>query len=161
MKARTHQRRLADLFPLLDKSSASWEGHQNTSGLTQNKTEEQYHDDSLFYLFNTLPLPSPSPTDVSCPIAKAAVQSLLDTQMMPGLKTSLYPYQKRSAAEMVKRETSPLLRADPRFEIMEGPTGQRFYYDGSAGVLLRDKREHEDVRGGILAEVGENVSCKS
>lgn len=82
--------------------------------------------------------------------------SLLDTELMPGLKTSLYSYQKRSAAEMVRRETQPLLRLDPRFENIEGPTGRRCYYNKNTGQLLGDKREYEDARGGILAEVGEN-----
>lgn len=82
--------------------------------------------------------------------------SLLSAQPLPGLNTNLYPYQKRSAAEMVRRETQPLLRLDPRFEIIDGPTGQQFYYDEQTGFVLRDKQEYEEVRGGILAEVREN-----
>lgn len=153
-------RRLTDLFLLLDTSFESWEGqHKNTSEGTKKQTQEQHYDDSLFYIFNTLPSPSPSPEKVSCPIAKAAMVSLLDTQLMPGLKTKLYSYQKRSAAEMVRRETEPLLGPDPRFEMMEGPTGRRFYFDRNTGILLRDKQEYEEARGGILAEVGENQAA--
>lgn len=78
---------------------------------------------------------------------------------MPGLKTRLYPYQKRSAAEMVRRETEPLLRLDPRFEDMEGPTGRQFYYNIQTAIVLREKQEYEDARGGILAEVGDDKDC--
>lgn len=146
-------------MPLLDTSLKSWEGDQNATEVNQEQKQEQHHDDSLFYIFNTLPSPTPDPADVSCPVAKAAITSLLDAQPMPRLKTSLYSYQKRSAAEMVRRETEPLLRLDPRIEIMEGPTGRRFYYDRHTGLLLRDKREYEEARGGILAEVGESSDC--
>lgn len=82
--------------------------------------------------------------------------SLLDAELMPELKTSLYSYQKRSAAEMVRRESQPLLSLDPRYENVEGPAGRRYYFDENTGKLLGDKREYEDARGGILAEVGEN-----
>lgn len=161
-RANNRQRCLMHLMPLLDTSLESWEGDQKTIEVVQEQKQEQHHDDSLFYIFNTLPSPPPYPADVSCPFAKAAMTSLLDVQPMPRLKTSLYSYQKRSAAEMVRRETEPLLRLDPRLEIMEGPTGRGFYYDRHSGLLLRDKREYEEARGGILAEtmgLGKTLIC--
>ncbi|MCJ1466606.1 hypothetical protein MMC07_005226 [Pseudocyphellaria aurata] len=137
-------------------------GYSDISKGTQKDTQEQLHEDSLFYIFNTLPSPSPSPADVFCPFAKAAMISLLNAQPMPGLKTNLYAYQKRSAAEMVRRETRPLLRLDPRFETIDGPTGRQFYYDEHTGFVLREKQEYEEVQGGILAEtmgLGKTLIC--
>ena len=149
-----------ELFCLLDTSLESWEGLENTSEPIQEQDQAQLHNDSLFYIFNTLPSPSPSPTDVLCPIAKASMTSLLNEQPMPGLKTSLYPYQKRSAAEMVRRETEPSVRLSPRFEIMKGPTGEQFFFDSHTGDLSRNGQEYEDARGGILAEVRKHYAAR-
>lgn len=146
---------LKKLTPLLDPSLESWEGHNDSTGPLQREASEQPHHDSLFYIFNTLPSPSPKMEDVSCSTAKAAMGSLLDLQIMSGLRNPLYPYQKRSAAEMIRRETAPSRKPDPRFQVVEGPTRRPFYYDSATGMLLRDRQEYEEVRGGVLAEVGD------
>lgn len=149
------------LMLLLNPSFESWEGRNDSTRPLQEEVEDQPYLESLFYLFNTLPSPSPRIELVSCPTAKGAMSSLLDLKIMPGLKNALYPYQKRSAAEMIRRETAPLLKLDPRFQAMEGPTGRHFYYDSETGILLHDREEYEEVRGGILAEVGNNEEAET
>lgn len=72
---------------------------------------------------------------------------------LPGLKTTLYSYQKRSAAAMIQRETEPLQTLDPRLESLKGPTEQNFYYDRLTGIILREMQTYEEARGGFLAEV--------
>lgn len=87
---------------------------------------------------------------------------LLEASSIRGIKTPLHQYQKRSAAEMIRRESEPLRRLDPRFEAIQGPTGHTFYYNCENQCIYRDPQEYEDARGGILAETmgfGKTLIC--
>lgn len=87
---------------------------------------------------------------------------LLQKSSIRGLKTQLHQYQKRSAAEMIRRESEPARRLDPRFEALQSPTGQRFYYNSENQGVYRDRQDYEDARGGILAETmgfGKTLIC--
>lgn len=144
---------IKNLMAMLDSSFDSWEGvNKSNSFVTHHSPTTSSSHESLIYLFNTVRSPSPYPKDLSCPIGKEAVTSILQGTVR-GLKTQLYPFQRRSAATMVMREVQPSRSLDPRVEPYIGPTGLRFYYDQASGVLLRDRRDYEDVCGGILAEV--------
>lgn len=148
------RKRLMLLFEHLDISSESWNGRKPRDQPIERYGAEPANDDSLFYLFNTLSSPSPLIPAVSCPFAKDAIESLLgNSHPMRGLRTRLYPYQRRSAAEMIRREVEPARTLDPRFEPFKNPTGRTFYYDERTGTLLREQRVYEESRGGILAEV--------
>ncbi|KAJ9649307.1 hypothetical protein H2199_000082 [Coniosporium tulheliwenetii] len=134
-------------------------------------SQEQQHFDrwatadkqSLFYMFNTLPSPSPQPERIRDKYSRLAVEELLDSaSWVPGLKTALYPYQARSAALMVQRETAPELQLDPRLELRHAPDGQPFYYGARAGLFLKNPRYYEANKGGILAEtmgLGKTLIC--
>ncbi len=144
---------LMELMPQIDMSCESWEGRKSTDQPIEQYRIQSTNDDSLFYLFNTLLSPSPQVSDVSCSFAKEAMGSLLgNLGPMPGLRTELYPYQRRSAALMVRREVDPARTLDPRLEPLKNPEGRTFYYDQTSGVLLREQRVYEESRGGILAE---------
>lgn len=117
------------LMRFLDVSREAWDG---TKPLKPADDEinpfvhESYlgHHDSLFYIFNTLPSPSPSSSAISCPFSSHAITSLLEgPEEVPGLRTNLYAYQRRSAAMMIKREVQPVRALDPRLEEIECPTG--------------------------------------
>ena len=148
------RKRLMELMEQLDISCESWDGRKPKDQPIKQYKVESTNEDSLFYLFNTISSPSPLVSDVYCPFAKEAMDSLLgNLDLMPGLKTELYPYQKRSAALMIKREVEPVRTLDPRLEPLENPVGRMFYYDKMNGILLREQRVYEESRGGILAEV--------
>lgn len=66
-----------------------------------------------------------------------------------GLKTPLYPYQRRSAATMIQREVQPAQMLDPRLQVYRGPTGQEYYYDRLEGSLVREKRLYSEACGGM------------
>ena len=136
----------------LDITFESWEGSKRLDGASKHYDVETKEDESLFYLFNTLPSPSPSHTPVTCPVSRDAIQSVLSSVQVPGLITQLYQYQKRTVADMIQREVKPKRALDPRFQALKGPTGCTFFYDNVTGVLLRDGNEYEEVRGGILGE---------
>ena len=137
----------------LDSSFKSWEGlNEGGCFVTQYSQTRPSNHDSLIYLFNTVQSPSPNPDQLSCQVGKEAVTSILKG-IVRGLKTQLYPFQRRSAATMIMREVEPSRSLDPRVEPYVGPTGVRFFYDQASGVLLRDRRDYDEVCGGILAEV--------
>ncbi|KAL9118070.1 MAG: hypothetical protein Q9187_005390 [Circinaria calcarea] len=154
---------LLNLIEVLDKSRHAWQGLGSVETPITSYDKETHEDDSLFYLFNTLASPCPDPTKISNIHSRVAVEELLQqTPMVSGLKTKLYPYQQRSAAIMVQRETQPARGLDPRLEERTGPTGKTFYYDTEAGQIRIDKREYDEARGGILAETmgfGKTLIC--
>ena len=159
----THLRsHLMRLFDLLDRSPLSWEGQNEVENHLEHYGGESSNNDSLFYLFNTIPSPARCAPSVSCPISNEAIQSVFEFDELRGLRTRLYPYQRRTVASMIKRETQPEKALDPRFQSLEGPTGQLFYYDRETGLVLRDQRTYEEARGGILGEsmgLGKTLIC--
>ena len=153
---------LMKLLNGLDRSLASWEGRNQLENPLEHYNGEPSNNDSLFYLFNTIPSPDSSPSSVSCPVSNEAINSVLKSNKLRGLRTKLYPYQRRTIASMIKREVEPKRALDPRLQSLEGPTGQFFYYDRETGVLLRDQRTYEEARGGILGEsmgLGKTLIC--
>jgi len=152
---------LMKLIAELDTSFDSWVG----LGIPESSNHDNFEssdDDSLFYLFNTLPSPPSAPSSVSCPISNDAIKSAFGSDSMTGLNTRLYPYQARTVATMIRREVEPAKSLDPRFEPLEGPTGQVSHYDKEEGVLLRDSRVYDEARGGILGEsmgLGKTLIC--
>jgi hypothetical protein len=151
---------LKHIMSYMDKSKSAWEGDWNFDSPFESylTCPEQ---ESLFYLFNTLPSPSPSAERIVDIYARRAVEDILDNSVA-GLQTTLYPYQQRSAAMMIQRETCPQRRPDPRKPCFHGPTGQAFYYDKEEGTLLLQPSLYEEPRGGILAETmgyGKTLIC--
>ncbi|KAH7392684.1 SNF2 family N-terminal domain-containing protein [Pyrenochaeta sp. MPI-SDFR-AT-0127] len=128
---------------------------------------------SLYYLFNKLPSPAPTPEIIKNRYTRAAIHDLLKSaafskweefgeQPLTGLKTRLYPYQARSASVMIQREAAPQLQLDPRLEIRMSPNGEQFYFGARDGSFLQEPRYYETNRGGILAEtmgLGKTVIC--
>ncbi|KAL8911002.1 MAG: hypothetical protein Q9172_007752 [Xanthocarpia lactea] len=151
----------------IDGSREAWDGAKasicsrprNHSSTVGSRTP---NCDSLFYIFNTLPSPAPS-SNVSCPFSSHAIDSLLNsTAKMPGLRTGLYAYQRRSAAVMIRREAEPNHALDPRLEQIDCPTGRKLFYDYTTGLLFRHPRHYDEARGGILAEtmgLGKTLIC--
>ena len=152
---------LQELLRNIDVSPETWSG-RHVQGKQQKfdqwASAEEY---SLFYLFNKLPSPDPSPENIRNRYTRQAVQELLDSVSsvasdafgpLRGLKTKLYPYQARSAALMIQREAAPQLQLDPRLEARRSPDGQEFYYGARDSSFVKTPRYYESNRGGILSE---------
>ncbi|KJY01979.1 snf2 family helicase like protein [Zymoseptoria brevis] len=153
----------------VDISPTTWQGsyvpgHEQRFDVYASRDDQ---DPSLYFLFNTLPSPSPAErlNDIVGKYAREALEDLLDeTTTLEGLKTDLFPYQRRSAGAMLCREAAPGAILDPRLEARIAPDGSTFYYSARDCRFLRDPITFEACRGGILAEtmgLGKTVICLS
>ena len=113
----------------IDVTTEAWQG--NYSPETSSKFDMWASPDegSLFYMFNKIPSPSPSLVLVEENYAREALEDLLDPRFeVPGMKTQLYPYQRKSAGLMLQRETVAKLVLDPRLETRTAPRWLRVLF---------------------------------
>ncbi|SPN96776.1 related to DNA repair protein rad8 [Cephalotrichum gorgonifer] len=156
----------------LDFSKDIWAGTYPAEGtirvsyptrLNSLDGKEDGSSESLLSLFNTIPSPAPTPETVLDPEAHDAEYNLLESKV-PGLTSTLYSYQRRSAAVMLEKEASLGRSVDPRLVAVLDQEGSTWYYDQSDGVVLKEPRYYDDIPGGILAEEmgsGKTIICLS
>jgi SNF2 family DNA or RNA helicase len=155
------RRALKSLMGDLDVSPEAWKATWDEQSPIETYLRPDSENESLFYIFNTLPSPTPNAMDINDTRSCNAVDDIFEDSV-DGLITSLYPYQKRSASMMIQRETNPRRSQDPRKPAYHDLLGQRFYLDTHDGVLLRDAHLYEEPKGGILAETmgyGKTLIC--
>lgn len=149
----------------LDISPGTWNGRYLKGTEIQFDPWATSDEGSLFYMFNNLPSPRPNASIVKERYAREAVEDILDpspTSALIGLKTPLYPYQRRSAALMLQRESVSTLQLDPRLEPRTAPDGSTFYYGPRELLFYRNPRYYEASSGGVLAEtmgLGKTLMC--
>lgn len=156
---------LHSLLAQLDISNEIWNGQWSRESPMAHidssldpKTQDQ---PSLFYLFNTLPSPNPDLDAVTDRYANEAVYRILNSDI-PGLKTEMYNYQRRSAALMLQREVNPTQVIDPRLRNVVDQRGDKWYCDLDTASCLRQPRTFEAPKGGICAEtmgLGKTLIC--
>ena len=157
------QSALTEVVQRLLTSPDLWNGHMQALALATTSFDiaATGAPGSLFYLFNTISSPNPQPDRLHNRYAKAAMQELLENKV-DGLTANLYPYQRKTAAEMVQREAAPQLHRDPRLERRTAPDGQIYYYDAKRLQIFRDEKYYQTCSGGILAEtmgLGKTLIC--
>ncbi|KAL0938802.1 snf2 family helicase [Colletotrichum truncatum] len=156
------------LLNLLDCSPETWKGRINSVpiSITNHSVKGVDAGDealSLLQMFNSMPSPDPNPNAIVNQADQEAAYAILASEL-PGLKTTLYDYQRRSAALMIERESEPGRFLDPRLLKGIDQNGVEFYFDTSSGVLLKEPRYYDGVKGGILAEqmgAGKTLICLS
>ena len=149
---RVMQRRLQYLMSNVDISRKAWDGQVNLNEPVDRYKTWSEEEESLFYLFNTVPSPDSTSFNVTSAPSQAAIDSLFDSKSLPHLKTRLHPYQKRSAASMIRREVNPRRTLDPRVIETRGPLGDLFNFDCQTGQIFRNPKEYDEIKGGVLAE---------
>jgi hypothetical protein len=152
---------LARLIESLDVSEKTWKGRPGESCKFDLWASGVNH--SLFWLFNTLPSPSPVPFRIQDRFSRLPAEELLEADpCIPGLTAKLFRYQARSVAAMIEREAAPQQNVDPRFEPRTTPKGQNYYYSPRDMLFRQRPVYYECNRGGILAETmgyGKTVIC--
>ncbi|KAK3336275.1 P-loop containing nucleoside triphosphate hydrolase protein [Cercophora scortea] len=159
------------LMKELDRSRSTWQGATEIPTCTTSLGISTPHfaadegsdgkEQSLLQLFNSIDSPDPRLGDVEDINCRDAMFSLLESRI-PGLKTTLYPYQRRSAALMLQREAQTRQVIDPRLVKVQDQRGASYYYDAVAGTCLREPRYYDLPCGGILAEEmgsGKTLMC--
>lgn len=155
---------LQNVISEMDVSARTWEGeYMPSEKRVKFDAWATCEEGSLYWMFNRLPSPAPSVRNVQDRYAREALEDLLDPALLPsGLKTQLYPYQRRSAGLMLERECSSRLQLDPRLELRTAPDGSSFYFGPRDLTFLRDSRYYESCKGGILSEsmgLGKTLIC--
>jgi hypothetical protein len=155
---------LAHLMTELDMARNTWDAMWSEDrpivriGAHLNEKDSEA---SLFQLFNTLPSPNPNCNIVRDTCARLAMEKLLNGEV-EGLKTTMLPYQRRSAAMMLQKEAAPEQLLDPRLLQAKDQDGAAFYCDITTGTCMRTPRMYEAARGGICAEtmgLGKTLIC--
>lgn len=151
------------LAAYVDISAETWAGNYDTMSPIRTYTAPiSSQEESLFYIFNTLSSPRPSRDGAgNCPYSQQSLSDIFEDSV-DGLKTSLYPYQKRSVAAMLQKEANPAKTLDPRKPMFRDLHGQAFYFDALEGVLLVNPCYYSEPQGGILAETmgyGKTLIC--
>ena len=156
-----YRRFIKQTLGYIDRSSLTWQGPWNRQSQMDTYYESATDQESLFYIFNTLDSPKPSLDRVGDTYSQRSIADVLHDTVQ-GLRTRMYPYQQRSAAMMIQRETYPIMSSDPRSSLCHGPTGQAFYLDREEGEIRNDPYLYDEPKGGILAETmgyGKTLIC--
>ena len=156
-----YRRFLKHMLPFIDTSKDTWYDRHDRDSIVETYFDHGSDNESLFYIFNTLQSPRPGVEHVSDTYGHQAMEDILHGPVQ-GLVTKLYPYQRRSAAMMVQRETAPKKSSDPRMPLYEGPLGQSIYIDKELGILRSEPYLYDEPAGGILAETmgyGKTLIC--
>lgn len=154
---------LFSLIRNLDISLVSWNGQPNANVKEFFEPYAAGEEGSLYFMFNNIPSPDPTSERISSHFHRESMLDLLEPQyQLHGLKTVLYPYQRKSAALMLQRECEERLELDPRLERRVALDGTTYYYDPWDVSFLRSPRFYESCKGGILAHtmgLGKTLMC--
>lgn len=159
---------LSTLLSHLDTSRATWAGTwskedpiRDINFITGGNDSMAGDDASLSEIFNSLPSPTPDASIVKDKRARSAMRRILRGGI-EGMKTTMLPYQRRSAAMMLQQEVQPHQLLDPRLLAAKDHNNRPWYFDPAEGVCLRDPRFYDAPSGGICAEtmgLGKTLIC--
>lgn len=93
-------------------------------------------------------LDSPVVPDTCVPLARR----IANGQQVWGLRSQLYGYQRRSIAVMIDRELNHLPVQDPSFVTVCGMRGEKYFFQPSTMIILRERPMVFNCRGGLLCE---------
>lgn len=156
------------VMPFVDKGEPAWLGIWTLDDHPEPYlpkdacvTDRNAKVESMFYIFNTLSSPQPNPDVIADQYKREGAEDILNNDIL-GLKTPLYPFQQESAAMMIQRECSPTHNLAIDCLLLQGPTGQKFYYNAKEGTWSLQPVTCPEPAGGVLAETmgyGKTIIC--
>lgn len=154
---------LGELLKQLDYSPAAWNGSESHGVSDSDAIAKEDEHLSLLERFNKFPSPDPQINHVTDAVDQGLIRDVLNSDIF-GIKTTLIPIQRKSVAEMLRRELAPRRVLDPRLLQRTDQTGNVWYSDFVKGEVLREPRYYDAVRGGLLCEemgLGKTLMCLS
>ncbi|KAI0332592.1 hypothetical protein GY45DRAFT_1369061 [Cubamyces sp. BRFM 1775] len=127
---------LRQLFLKIRREHSLWEGSLASSSSPVYFLSNEPDNRTLLDIYNSLPSPSAPPIQ----------------EDIPGLRSRLYDYQRRSVATMVARETNPGSIEHPLYVPIQGIDGKLFYMQPATMEILSELPRVSAVPGGILCE---------
>lgn len=124
-------------------------------------------------IYNSIPPPDvsgyqirPMPKTAQVPTSEEVVVSLAKkrTKALPGVRTTLYPYQINSLCKMYEKETTSQREPVPNFLSFRSPLNLTYYFDTLNPAFYLNPELYVKPRGGILAEnmgLGKTLICLS
>ncbi|KAI0929045.1 hypothetical protein AcW2_004861 [Taiwanofungus camphoratus] len=127
------------LLPKIVQDDRNWEGEPSVPSSRPRQFLEQEPDNrQMAEIYSSLPSPTPD-------------QRYLE-QEIPGLRSTLYRYQRRTVATMLSRELQSSTIPDPLYVAVSGIDGSIFYLQPASMEVLCECPKFMQVRGGILCE---------
>ena len=111
-------------------------------GLQDNRT--------LAEIYNTLS--SPCVREDKSLDEHVVIGDILRSGSIPGLRSTLYKYQRNTVAAMIQREVNPGSIPDPVYVPIVGIDGTTFFLQPATLEILRDRPSQSQIPGGILCE---------
>ncbi|KAI8977954.1 SNF2 family N-terminal domain-containing protein [Pilobolus umbonatus] len=134
--------------------------NRNTNPLEFISVFSTHTYSSLLSIF--IHLPSPEQSDVS-DIHSPDVIDYLDNDIhlsIPGMKTTLYHYQRNSLWKILQRELAPMLIRPEELIQLTSVDNQHYYFNQLTGEVSTDYRPVQDIKGGIICEdMGTGKTC--
>ncbi|KAI0374631.1 hypothetical protein BV20DRAFT_960768 [Pilatotrama ljubarskyi] len=127
---------LKKLFYRVRRDPSLWEGYAASSSSGSYFINQTADNRTLLDIYNALPSPSSPPVEGD----------------IPGLRTRLYEYQRRSVATMIARETNTGTNEHPLYVPIQGMDGKVFFMQPATMEILSERPRVSAVRGGILCE---------
>lgn len=103
----------------------------------------------------------PTPEEV---IASLVKEYPMNRGLLPGVVSTLYPFQLKSLCKMFEKETVVRNVPVPYFKKLTSPTGRTYYFDMLDPGFYENAQLYTTPRGGILAEnmgLGKTLICLS
>ncbi|KAI0647582.1 P-loop containing nucleoside triphosphate hydrolase protein [Trametes meyenii] len=127
---------LKQVFRRIRQDRSLWDGDAASSSNAVYFINQAADNRTLLDIYNTLPSPSAEPLEGD----------------IPGLRTNLYRYQRRSVATMIARETSGGSVEHPLYVPIKGVDGKVFFMQPATMEILSNRPRVSAVPGGILCE---------
>lgn len=99
-------------------------------------------------IYSDLPSPRISPNHA----VSSLIHNVLSGAEVYGMRSKLYPYQSRSVAAMIQKETQPVDIPDPLFVSITGIDGNEFFLQPATMEILQERQMVQQNRGGVLCE---------
>ncbi|KAI0351515.1 hypothetical protein OH77DRAFT_1506480 [Trametes cingulata] len=127
---------LKKLFYRIRRDPSLWEGCAASSSSGSYFVNQTADNRTLLDIYNALPSPSSPPVEGE----------------IPGLRTRLYQYQRRSVGTMMARETNTGTIEHPLYVPIQGVDGKVFFMQPATMEIVSERPRVSAVRGGILCE---------